>query len=297
MTNLIYTRDELKKIICSFIKTNSKGRIDVKTKIDLLIKEQIILSTEGCRDERFSERIFWILNDIYVYPTCVECGKQFKPRYYGLGGTENFNERRFCSNKCLTSNEKTKEKRKETNLQIYGVENVSQNNEIKIKINDTILQRFGVENVSQSVEIREKIKYSVLQRFGVENVQQHEEIKQKTKETNLERYGVECSCNIDIENNLIKSKKTNLERYGVEYIFQCIEIRQRIKQTNLQKYGVEYIFQSYEMREKVKKTNLERYGVENPMQNAEIFNKNILNCKKNKYMILPSGKEISYQRI
>lgn len=73
MTNIIYTRKELKILINPFIKTNKKGRSDISSKIPNDLKEQIILSTERCREERFSERIFWILNDIYEYPICIEC--------------------------------------------------------------------------------------------------------------------------------------------------------------------------------------------------------------------------------
>lgn len=74
MSAIIYTREELKDLISPFIKNNPSGRTDIcRSKITNKLKEQIILSTEGCREERFSERIFWILNDIYEYPTCVEC--------------------------------------------------------------------------------------------------------------------------------------------------------------------------------------------------------------------------------
>lgn len=73
MTDVIYTREQLKSIVKNLIKTNSKGRMDVdRSKISEELSTQIMLSTNKCRD-KISERIFWILNDIYDYPKCIEC--------------------------------------------------------------------------------------------------------------------------------------------------------------------------------------------------------------------------------
>lgn len=267
---MIYSREELKiliqPILCFSKKTN---RIDIKVKIDPLLKQQIILSTEGCRDERFSERVFWILNDIYDYPICTECGKQFRPRYYGLS-TKNFNDNKFCSVKCAKSNVEVEEKRKQTCLEIYGV-----------------------EHQWQSKQVIEQIKETNRKLYGVDHPLQNKEILKKLQETNKIRYGFECS----LQNKHVQQKRiiTWVEKYEVEHPLKNIKIHKKIKETNRVKIGVDYPLQNKHILQKTHNTNLERYGVENVMQNPEISEE--CHKKKFKYMVLPSGKEIYYQRI
>ena len=50
------------------------------------------------------------------------------------------------------------ERRKKTNLQIYGVEHQNQCEEIQEKIKQTNLKRYGVECALASQEIQEKVK-------------------------------------------------------------------------------------------------------------------------------------------
>jgi len=61
------------------------------------------------------------------------------------------------------------ERRKQTNLKKFGVENTFQSKEIKEKIKQTNLKKRGVEYASQSEEVKEKIKQTNLDRRGVEN--------------------------------------------------------------------------------------------------------------------------------
>ena len=73
----------------------------------------------------------------------------------------------------------SQEKRKQTNLEKFGVEYPLQNEEIKEKIKKTNLEKFGVENPLQNEEIKEKIKKTNLEKFGVEYPLQNEEIREK----------------------------------------------------------------------------------------------------------------------
>ncbi len=160
---------------------------------------------------------------------------------------------------------------KKTNLEKYGVENVSQSSEIKEKKKTVYLEHLGVESPLQSEEIKEKIKQTNLEKYGVENVSQSKEIRDKAKQTNLEKYGVE---NVSqFEEIKEKKKNTCLEHFGVENSLQSTEIRDKAKQTSLEKYGVEYPSQSSEIKEKKKNTCLEHFGVESPLQSNEIKEK------------------------
>lgn len=75
-----------------------------------------------------------------------------------------------------------------------------------------------------------------------------------------------------------KNKITNYERYGVDNVFQCDEIKNKIKETNLYRYNVSYPSQSKEIREKITKTLNKNYGVINPMFSDEIKHRLVKTC-------------------
>lgn len=97
---------------------------------------------------------------------------------------------------CRKNNlQKTKEQRaelrKRTNLEKYGVENISQLNSIKEKKEQTCLKNYGVKNPAQSKEVYNKIKETCLERYGVESSNSTETKKQKIRNTLLDRYGID----------------------------------------------------------------------------------------------------------
>ena len=79
------------------------------------------------------------------------------------------------------------------------------------KNKDTILEKYGVDNISNSQIIKDKKVETCLKNFGVDYPQQSKEILQKGKSTKFEKYGDENYVNIE------KAKKTNLEKYGFEF--------------------------------------------------------------------------------
>jgi len=106
-----------------------------------------------------SMRLYCILNDIIEYPLCAVCDS---PVSFKRG--KGFNE--FCSVKCGSSSKSTSVKRKKTNLQKYGVNNVSQAEIIKEKRIKTYNELYGVDNIFQSDIIKEKITETNLQKYG-----------------------------------------------------------------------------------------------------------------------------------
>ena len=172
-----------------------------------------------------------------------------------------------------------------------------QSDEIKDKIKDTNLERYGVENVSFSPEIVEKITKSVrktyssdidqikekqrltnIEKYGVEDVNKESWFKDKIKYTFIEKYGVDNPSKVsEIRNKIIS---TNLRKYGVEHASQSKEIKDKIIKTNIEKYGVISPMMLQEIKDKMKKTNLERYGVEYISQNPEIYESKILSGYK-----------------
>ena len=202
------------------------------------------------------------------------------------------------------------QKRKFTNLELYGnevalhsnnIKNIwtekvknkteSEKKEIQNKSKETCLKKYDKEFTFNVNEFKEKSKETNLKRYGFEHPMQNIDIQNKQKETNLEKYGFEYP----IQNNIIlqKSKKTCLERYGFENPMQNIDIQNKSKKTCLEKYGVEYVLQSTVVKDKSKEACLERYGVEYAIQYPEICEKN--STPRNKKYILPSGKEVNIQ--
>jgi len=150
-----------------------------------------------------------------------------------------------------------------------------QREEIKEQIRETNLEKYGVEHVSQCKEFKDKCKKTNLKKYGVEYFTQTNIMKDKTKITNLEKYGVEhiSQC----EEIKEKIKVNNLEKYGKEFYSQTQECKEKIKQTNLKKYGVEHVSQFQEIYEKQNKNSyyLKEYilpsGIKIKIQGYEHF--------------------------
>ena len=217
---------------------------------------------------------------------CKNCGKELK---YSQGKRHD-----YCSVKCRANSKEFQEKIKQTNLEKYGCEYVSQNKEVREKIKQTCLEKYGCEcsfqnkeiqkkikqtnlekyghvHPAQNKEIQEKIKQTCLEKYGCEYVSQNKEIQEKIKQTNLEKYG--CKCSLQNKEVQEKVKQTNLEKYGCKCSLQNEAIKNKIKQTNLEKYGHEYPLQNKKIKEKIKQTNLEKYKYENVLQSKEVQEK------------------------
>lgn len=162
---------------------------------------------------------------------CLECGKEtlFKGIRNGY--------RDFCCCRCSTLNTKTQEKRKNTNLEKYGVESTTQLQSTKDKIKETNLKRLGVDVPAKSKIIQDKMAKTNLKRYGHKAPMQSKSIQEK-------------------------AIKTNLKRRGVKYPGQSEEVKEKTRKTNLERYGAENTFASEIIKEKIKETNLERYNAE-----------------------------------
>lgn len=126
-----------------------------------------------------------------------------------------------------------------TNLERYGVENVSQSDSIKDRKKVTNLEKFGVEYASQNLDIKNKVKATNLERYGVDNVFQSDVVIKTSKDTIIRKYGVDNISKLDVIKN--KKKETTKKNYGVESPLQSEEIREKLRATNLDRYGVKYI--------------------------------------------------------
>lgn len=164
-----------------------------------------------------------------------------------------------------------KERQKQSVINKYGVENVSQVKEIRDKVRKTNLEKYGNEEFLGSTIGREKSQNGMMNKYGVVNAFQSEDIKKKIKEVNLSKYGVKHPIQSDAI--LKKRDETVLERYGCKNVSQSEIIKNKIKSTNLTKYGTKCVLQNYDIRKKIINTNMERYGCKTPLQNSEVLQK------------------------
>jgi hypothetical protein len=215
-------------------------------------------------------------------------------------------------NRTAEDNDRINRKRKQTNLEKYGVENPFQSELIKEKAKQTNLEKYGVENPFQSPEVQDRYKSTMKDKYGVENPFQSELIKEKAKQTNLEKYGVENPFQSPEVQDRYKS--TMKDKYGVENPGQMEDhstklkiawenktqsdrnnIKQNRERSMKQKYGVTYLIKSPEHYDKMCKVMYTKYNVKHGFQSTEIQLKCFESTSKTsryKTYIMPSGKEV-----
>lgn len=193
--------------------------------------------------EKTIEECYVIVYDVAL---CKFCGSKAKFKNWRKGFYEicDLNE---C-NKLLR-----KERTERTNMEKYGVKNISQLQDIKdrklISYSKTNLERYGVENVFSSKEIMFK--------DGV-HCCRTEEANDKRDKVLLEKYGTTDTLSIK------NGRERGLEKCHSE------EIINKVKKTNLERYGFEHHFQSKDFQEYIKECNINRYGVENNMYREDV---------------------------
>ena len=185
----------------------------------------------------FKNFSFYMRNDLVEIPKCPVCGKEL--RKFGIG-------QKLCSQECYRKYEPSKEKRKTTCLEKYGVDNPTKNKVIREQINKTNNEKYGGNAPIQCKEIQDKIKQTNIEKYGVDNTLKAKEVRDKAKSTMVEKYGVEYAVqNTDL---LEKRNQTNIERYGTDNPWKSKEVRKNMEQTNLERYGVKNYSLSKERR-------------------------------------------------
>ena len=172
---------------------------------------------------KFKEKFFLYENKLLEKPLCY-CS--MKLNFIDMKN----GYREFCSRRCMLDSPKVKERRKNTCIKKYGVDNPSKNNEVKNTVKSTNIEKFGVEYPLMSSDVVSRYKNTCIGKYGVDNPSKLKHVRDKAKETMLERYGVEHALqNGDILNNL---KITNINKYGKPFYTQTQEYSDRIKHTS-----------------------------------------------------------------
>jgi predicted nucleic acid-binding Zn ribbon protein len=175
---------------------------------------KLLFNSELFKDCLTPNEIFYrIRNNIEKAPICPTCGQSIKyEKSYGY--------HKFCSCRCAQLDENVRQKNKDTNLKLYGVENGAQAKESIQKYKKTCLKLYGSTNYFSSDIGKSQIKKTCLEKYGVDNCRKSEQVKIKFKQTCLKKYGVEYpSQNYNIR---IKSQQKYL--YDNKYFDSSLEL-------------------------------------------------------------------------
>lgn len=122
-------------------KSNGKINSNWAKLVTAELKEEIDAVQTTMKVRSISEMV-WCLQRNTLPPACVTCGGMVR-------FLSNRTYRKFCSAKCAASNENTKLKRTETNLERYGVTNVAKLTAVAKKQSDTAHDRFTAKMLQQ----------------------------------------------------------------------------------------------------------------------------------------------------
>jgi len=304
----IYSFEKVKETFssnnCKLLSTNYKNNKDVlkfickcKVETEISFKKYLVqLCCNECHKSNLTRRFKYTFDEVkktFEDNNCKLVSTEYINQVTNLDYIcECKNEAKITFKMFLTGQRCQKcavDRRKETNLQIYGNE-VSMNSE---KLKEVWTEKIKNRTEEEKEEIQNKRKVTNLEKYGVEHSLQSKDVRDKGKVTNLEKYGVEHA--LQSKEIRDKGKKTMIEKFKVEYAMQSDILQEKMKETNLEKYGYEYTTIVPEFKEKMKETSLERYGYEYPMQNAEISEKQQKNSHHTKKYTLPSGTGINIQ--
>ena len=193
----------------------------------------------------------------------------------------------YCCTECKISGRKLKMK------ETYKSKDMDS---ILQKRKDTLLKKYGVDNASRIPEVIEQLRITSKETAGVRF--------DKTKKNNLKKYGVESINSLQATQD--KKRETVQEKYGVDHVLKVPSIAASVSKKNSENATERLALaaitkeerhgdKNYNNREKYKETCVERFGVENPSQNAEVHEKKVKNSYKSKEYTFPSGKQALIQ--
>lgn len=217
---------------CSHDCKQKHQKYNIYNIISIIQRDGLVFSSYDYR------QIFKFLNlsieDLFKikYPEqgkCILCGEpaRFISAEKGFSKTCSY----ACGNKLqrkkLSEEEQqsANEKRKNTNIERYGVE-----------CNLSLLDRTGENNVSHNEITKINRKRTMIERYGVEHALQNKEIYEKQVATNISKYG---------ETHIMKTEKgkelfrrSMLHKYNVQYSMQNKELVEKFKNSRIKNFSL-----------------------------------------------------------
>lgn len=167
--------------------------------------------------------------------------------------------------------EEVREKYKQNMIANHGVENPSQMEDYNEKFTQTSMKNYGTPHPFQSQSVKDKIVDTMISRYGVKSYTQTKEYIEKTIKTNNLKYGADWAN--QSEDIRAKYKETCMNTYGVDNYAKSDEFNQKYKEVMLKNYGVEHYSKTDAFKEKFETTSLERFGTTHPWKNIDVLKK------------------------
>lgn len=235
-------------------------------------------------DIPFKEKFYLFENSLEQLPKC-ECGNSviFIDMINGY--------REFCSRRCVYDSSKIKNKRKDTCIEKWGVDNPSKSSQVREKVVETNIKKFGHEWATKSDDIKNKIIDKFIENWGVSNPSKIKEVRERAKETMFERFGVEHAMHSDEIKKRVRDKF--MKNWGVDNPFKIKEVRDKAKKTMIDRFGVEYPLQNIDILSKARKTWFNRWGADS----SKVTNKRKETCLKRWGVDVASKSDIIKNKI
>jgi len=201
------TRQKLQELLNKHIDSYSrKLKLPEYKELADAIAEYI---PEPVRSDKYSSatKLYWLLHGLTEFPRCISCCRIMSDRQVRnilIGYTK------CCSPQCARNSSQRKERYIKACRRKYGVDNISQLAEVKQKKADTTLKNYGVDNPGKSAVIQNQMKQTCREKYGVDYSTQTEQMKEKTTKTLLQRYGVEHP----LQNHDIRLKAQSRYKYN-----------------------------------------------------------------------------------
>lgn len=225
----------------------------------------------------WTESLYWYYNNLTDIPKCKVCGNNVKFKNIVVGYCD------YCSHKCCTIG--TRDKAKNTCLEKYGTKTIYNNPE---KRKQTNIERYGVDCYTKTEEYIGKSKNTYIQKYGTDNFTKTEEYRIKRKQTSLEKYGISDYSKSDIVIDNIK--KSKIKNHGtLSYVNS-----EKQRQTCLERFGVDSYSKTPEYKKKYKETSLKRFGVDSYTKTKE-YQERVYQTKKKNHTFNSSSIEKEFE--
>lgn len=224
-------RDELKNMMVDITPSHHKWLPKHHEYKELWAAIKRYTSFLDYKSPSIMERVYCIKNDITEEVLCKEC--QSVPVCFDYGRKKRYRE--YCSVQCFSKSNDVIQKRKNTCLEKYGVDNPSRTEEVKHKIKDTLMENYGVPSILCLKTTKEKATVVVREKYGTD----HYLKSQKGQDLRM------ASC---------------MEKYGVDHHMKSISVKEEMASRHIESHGVMYPLQRDDVIEKICNTHRKKYG-------------------------------------
>ena len=151
----------------------------------------------------FKEKVYLFLNQIEKLPKCSNIGCQNNVKFVN----SSIGYREYCSTKCISSDSKIKEIKKQKSIEKFGTSTPAQSQKVKDKIKKTNQSKYGGNSPMSADFVKNKSIETLQKNFGVDNPSKSKEILKSRVE----------SFKSNLDNFKSNYEKTSLLKYGVSH--------------------------------------------------------------------------------